>query len=54
VTTLASDLINRVREALEDYGTTVTDRFTGDASTTIWQASNPPIQTSTDTVTVAG
>jgi hypothetical protein len=54
VTTLASDLIDRVREALEDYGVTVTDRFTGDASTTIWQASNPPIQTSTDTVTLAG
>lgn len=54
MTTLASDLIDRTRGALEDFGHTITDRFTGDASTTIWQSSRVPIKTNSDTVTIAG
>src|SRR3990167_7303185 len=51
--TLLSDLITQVRSAVEDPGDTITDNFTGDASTTVWRLSSKPIGTDSDTVTVA-
>ena len=53
MTTLA-DWQAEVRTSLEDYGSTVTDQFTGDGTTVLLQTSNHPIKTTSEIVTVGG
>jgi hypothetical protein len=51
MTTLQS-WIDDVSNALEDYGSTITDQFTGDGVTAIWKTSSPPIKYQTESITV--
>jgi hypothetical protein len=54
VTTL-QNFIDDVRTSLEDYGDSITDgNMTGDATTTRFKLSSPPIKTGSDVVTVGG
>ncbi len=52
--TTLNDYVSDVRTSLEDYGNLVTDQFSGDATTIVWQLSSAPILTNSESVTIAG